>query len=93
MRRGWVAPGPEVAAFERDLSARLQTEAAAAVSSGSAALPELTAATASVPSRAASSCSKALTSGPAATQPRRTTAATRSASVSSRVGRECGIRD
>jgi perosamine synthetase len=38
VRRGWVAPGPEVAAFERELAARLGTEAAAAVSSGSAAL-------------------------------------------------------
>jgi len=38
VRRGWVAAGPEVTAFERELAARLDTEAAAAVSSGSAAL-------------------------------------------------------
>lgn len=38
VRRGWVAPGPEVSAFEHELAARLGTEAAAAVSSGSAAL-------------------------------------------------------
>jgi perosamine synthetase len=38
VRRGWVAPGPEVAAFEHELAGRLGTEAAAAVSSGSAAL-------------------------------------------------------
>jgi perosamine synthetase len=38
VRRGWVAAGPEVAAFERELAARLGTEAVAAVSSGSAAL-------------------------------------------------------
>ena len=38
VRRGWVAPGPEVTAFERELAARLDTEAAAAVSSGTAAL-------------------------------------------------------
>jgi len=38
VRRGWVAPGPEVAAFEHELAARLGTEAVAAVSSGSAAL-------------------------------------------------------
>lgn len=38
MRRGWVAPGPEAAAFEHELAARLGTEAVAAVSSGSAAL-------------------------------------------------------
>ncbi len=38
IRRGWVAQGPEVAAFERELAGRLGVEAAAAVSSGSAAL-------------------------------------------------------
>ena len=38
VRRGWVAPGPEATAFERELAARLGTETAAAVSSGSAAL-------------------------------------------------------
>jgi perosamine synthetase len=38
VRRGWVAPGPEVSAFEHELAARLGTEAVAAVSSGSAAL-------------------------------------------------------
>lgn len=38
VRRGWVAAGPEVAAFERELAACLGTEAAVAVSSGSAAL-------------------------------------------------------
>lgn len=38
VRRGWVAAGPEVAAFERELARWLGTEAAAAVSSGSAAL-------------------------------------------------------
>ena len=38
VRRGWVAPGPEVAAFERDVAARCGTPAAAAVSSGTAAL-------------------------------------------------------
>ncbi len=38
VRRGWVAPGPEAAAFEHELAARLGTEAAAAASSGSAAL-------------------------------------------------------
>jgi dTDP-4-amino-4,6-dideoxygalactose transaminase len=38
VRRGWVAPGPEVAAFERELGGRLGVEAVAAVSSGSAAL-------------------------------------------------------
>ena len=38
VRRGWVAPGPEVTAFEHELAARLGTEGAAAVSSGSAAL-------------------------------------------------------
>lgn len=38
VRRGWVAAGPEVTAFERELAARLDTEAAVAVSSGSAAL-------------------------------------------------------
>jgi dTDP-4-amino-4,6-dideoxygalactose transaminase len=38
VRRGWVAPGPEVAAFEHELAARLGVEAVAAVSSGSAAL-------------------------------------------------------
>jgi perosamine synthetase len=38
VRRGWVGAGPEVAAFERELAARLHTEDAAAVSSGSVAL-------------------------------------------------------
>src|SRR6185295_11229379 len=38
VRGGWVAPGPEATAFERELALRLGTEAAAAVSSGSAAL-------------------------------------------------------
>ncbi len=38
VRRGWVAPGPELSAFEHELAARLGTEAVAAVSSGSAAL-------------------------------------------------------
>jgi len=38
IRRGWVAQGPEVAAFERELAARLGVDDAAAVSSGSAAL-------------------------------------------------------
>jgi perosamine synthetase len=38
VRCGWVAAGPEVAAFERELARRLGTEAAVAVSSGSAAL-------------------------------------------------------
>jgi perosamine synthetase len=38
IRRGWVAPGPEVTAFEHELAARLGAEAVAAVSSGSAAL-------------------------------------------------------
>ena len=38
VRRGWVAPGPEVTAFEHELAACLGTEAVAAVSSGSAAL-------------------------------------------------------
>jgi perosamine synthetase len=38
IRRGWVAQGPEVAAFERELAARLATQAVAAVASGSAAL-------------------------------------------------------
>jgi dTDP-4-amino-4,6-dideoxygalactose transaminase len=38
VRRGWVAQGPEVAAFEQELAARLGVEAVAAVSSGSAAL-------------------------------------------------------
>jgi perosamine synthetase len=38
VRRGWVAAGPEVAAFERELAGWLGTEAAVAVSSGSAAL-------------------------------------------------------
>jgi dTDP-4-amino-4,6-dideoxygalactose transaminase len=38
VRGGWVAAGPEVAAFERELAARLGVEAVAAVSSGSAAL-------------------------------------------------------
>lgn len=38
VRRGWVAPGPEVTAFEHELAARLAVEAVAAVSSGSAAL-------------------------------------------------------
>jgi perosamine synthetase len=38
VRRGWVAAGPEVAGFERELARGLGTEAAVAVSSGSAAL-------------------------------------------------------
>jgi dTDP-4-amino-4,6-dideoxygalactose transaminase len=38
IRRGWVAQGPEVAAFERELAARLGTDDVAAVASGSAAL-------------------------------------------------------
>jgi perosamine synthetase len=38
VRRGWVGAGPEVTAFEHELAARLGTEAAAAVASGSAAL-------------------------------------------------------
>ena len=38
VRRGWVAAGPEVAAFERELAARLGAEAAVAVGSGSAGL-------------------------------------------------------
>ena len=38
VRGGWVAAGPEVAAFERELAIRLGTEAAVAVSSGSAGL-------------------------------------------------------
>ena len=38
VRRGWVAAGPEVAAFEGELARWLGTEAAVAVSSGSAAL-------------------------------------------------------
>ena len=38
MRRGWIAAGPEVAAFERELAAWLGVEAVAAVASGSAAL-------------------------------------------------------
>jgi perosamine synthetase len=38
VRRGWVAAGPEVAGFERELASSLGTEAAVAVSSGSAAL-------------------------------------------------------
>ena len=38
VRRGWVAPGPEVAAFEQELAASLGTEAAVAVSSGSIGL-------------------------------------------------------
>jgi perosamine synthetase len=38
VRRGWVAAGPEVAGFERELASGLGTEAAVAVSSGSAAL-------------------------------------------------------
>lgn len=38
IRRGWVAQGPEVAAFERELATRLGTADAAAVASGSAAL-------------------------------------------------------
>jgi len=38
VRRGWVAAGPEVTAFERELAVRLDTEAVAAVGSGSAAL-------------------------------------------------------
>jgi dTDP-4-amino-4,6-dideoxygalactose transaminase len=38
VRRGWVAPGPEVAAFEQELATVLGTEAAVAVSSGSAGL-------------------------------------------------------
>src|SRR5262249_21339243 len=38
VRRGWVAAGPAVAAFERELARRPGGEAAVAVSSGSAAL-------------------------------------------------------
>jgi dTDP-4-amino-4,6-dideoxygalactose transaminase len=38
VRRGWVAAGPEVAAFEQELAVSLGTEAAVAVSSGSVAL-------------------------------------------------------
>lgn len=38
IRRGWVAQGPEVAAFERELAERLGTDDVAAVASGSAAL-------------------------------------------------------
>jgi dTDP-4-amino-4,6-dideoxygalactose transaminase len=38
VRSGQLAQGPEVAALERDLAARLQVEAAAVVSSGTAAL-------------------------------------------------------
>lgn len=38
VRRGWVAAGPEVAAFERELADRLGAETAVAVSSGSAGL-------------------------------------------------------
>jgi dTDP-4-amino-4,6-dideoxygalactose transaminase len=38
VRSGQIAQGPEVAAFERELAVRLGTPAAAAVSSGSAAL-------------------------------------------------------
>ena len=38
MRRGWVGPGPEVAAFEREVAERCGTAAAAAVSSGTTAL-------------------------------------------------------
>jgi dTDP-4-amino-4,6-dideoxygalactose transaminase len=38
VRRGWIAQGPEVAALEHELAARLGVEAVAAVSSGSAAL-------------------------------------------------------
>jgi dTDP-4-amino-4,6-dideoxygalactose transaminase len=38
VRRGWVAAGPEVTAFEEELAARLGTEAVVAVSSGSVAL-------------------------------------------------------
>ncbi len=38
IRRGQIAQGPEVAAFEREMAVRLGVEAAAAVSSGSAAL-------------------------------------------------------
>jgi dTDP-4-amino-4,6-dideoxygalactose transaminase len=38
VRSGGLAQGPEVAAFERELAARLSVEAATAVSSGSAAL-------------------------------------------------------
>lgn len=38
IRRGWVAQGPEVAAFERELAERLGTDEVAAVASGSAAL-------------------------------------------------------
>ena len=38
VRRGWVAAGPEVAAFERELAVRLGVEAVAAVASGSVAL-------------------------------------------------------
>ena len=38
IRRGWVAQGPEVAAFERELAPRLGVAEVAAVSSGSTAL-------------------------------------------------------
>jgi perosamine synthetase len=38
VRRGWVAAGPEVTAFEHELAGRLGTEGAVAVSSGSVAL-------------------------------------------------------
>jgi dTDP-4-amino-4,6-dideoxygalactose transaminase len=38
VRRGWVAAGPEVTAFERELAGWLGVEAVAAVASGSAAL-------------------------------------------------------
>jgi perosamine synthetase len=38
VRRGWVAAGPEVTAFEHELAARLGTDGAVAVSSGSVAL-------------------------------------------------------
>ena len=38
VRRGWVAPGPEAAAFEHELAGRLGVEAVAAVSSGSTGL-------------------------------------------------------
>ena len=38
VRSGGLAQGPEVAAFEGELAARLSVEAAAAVSSGSAGL-------------------------------------------------------
>src|SRR6266545_3287284 len=59
--------------------------------SSSAALPELTAAAAATPRRCASPRSNDVTSGPCARWPPRTTRATRSASSSPIVGRECGI--